>query len=249
MRFRLALDTKHHSLKDKDVFADSALSFRAKGLLAYFSTLPEGMSLDTKALASASTEGKQAILTALLELERAGYCEPVAADNSGVKRDAPVSLDSVNLPLFEGQSAAIKENDKRVELDAKAKEEMRIQHVIDRLNELRKSAWDWKSFTPLSSRHAKNIEHISGRLNEGYSESDLILVLEHLAAVDGGKEESRKYFDCVTPFNTKNFERNLAMARDWEARGRPAVQSKSMLHLEQGHDPSIYDRGRRGGQQ
>lgn len=243
MRFRLALDTKHRSLKDKDVFADSALSFRAKGLLAYFSTLPEGMSLDTKALASASTEGKQAILTALLELERAGYCEPVAADNSGVKRDAPVSLDSVNLPLFEGQSAAIKENDKRVKLDAKPKEEMRIQHVIDRLNELRKSAWDWKSFTPLSSRHAKNIEHISGRLNEGYSESDLILVLEHLAAVDGGKEESRKYFDCVTPFNTKNFERNLAMARDWDAKGRSAGASNANPGIRRGSE--YYEKARK----
>jgi len=86
---------------------------------------------------------------------------------------------------------------------------------------LRERSWDWAQYTPLSARYAKNVEHIGGRLRDGYAEEDLILVLDYLAATDGGKEASRRYFNCVTPFNTKNFERNLAMAREWEARGRP----------------------------
>lgn len=246
MRFRVAGSTKGIGQNSAALVADPSLSFRAKGLLAYFSTLPEGTALDIKALVAAATEGKQAILTALLELERAGYCEPIA-DASVIKQDTSASPDPVDLPLFEEQAASSRDINKKRPLGTKAREDQRIQHVIGRLNELRRSAWDWKNFTPLSSRHAKNIEHIRGRLNEGYSETDLILVLEHLATVDGGKEESRKYFDCVTPFNTKNFERNLAMARDWAARGRTLTTSREQLNLEQSHDPSIYDRGRRGG--
>lgn len=98
-----------------------------------------------------------------------------------------------------------------------------LQRIIDHLNRLRERSWDWAHYTPLSARYAKNVEHISGRLRDGYVEEDLILVLEYLAATDGGKEESRRYFNCATPFNTKNFESNLAMARDWKARGRGAA--------------------------
>jgi len=92
------------------------------------------------------------------------------------------------------------------------------ERIINQLNNLRSKAWAWARYTPLTAKHAKNVEHINGRLSEEYSEEDLVLVLEYLACVDGGKEDSRKYFDCVTPFNTKNFERNLAMARECEAR-------------------------------
>ena len=86
---------------------------------------------------------------------------------------------------------------------------------------MRQCSWEWAQYTPLSAKYAKNVEHIRGRLRDGYDERDLVLVLEYLAATDGGKEESRRYFNCVTPFNTKNFERNLALARDWDAKKRP----------------------------
>ncbi len=123
------------------------------------------------------------------------------------------------------------------------------QRVIDQLNMLRKSAWDWARYTPLSAKYAKNVEHINGRLGDGYSESDLLLVLEYLAAVDGGNEDSRKYFDCVTPFNTKNFERNLTMAREWEARGRPPGRATRSLQLGESHDAEIYEKRLTGGKE
>ncbi|MEN6368727.1 MAG: hypothetical protein ABFD77_03395, partial [Thermotogota bacterium] len=122
-----------------------------------------------------------------------------------------------------------------------------VERVIDRLNELRRHSWEWVRYTPLSAKHPKNVEHISGRLREGFSENDLLLVLEYLAVADGGKDASRRYFDCVTPFNTKNFERNLALAREWDARGRPVVLGSASSQAASGHDPDIYEKRVRGG--
>ncbi len=107
--------------------------------------------------------------------------------------------------------------------------------VIRRLNELREANWTWASFRPLSATHAKNVEHINGRLSDGFTEAQLVLVLEYLAAKDRGDEKSRQFFDCVTPFRTSNFERYLAMAEDWDARGRPDPRRN-------GERPSIQKR-------
>ncbi|MFC2079353.1 hypothetical protein ACFLSZ_05180 [Candidatus Bipolaricaulota bacterium] len=243
MKYRLVEDPQHHKRDAVSVFANEALSFRAKGLLAYLFTLPAGASLDLKALASVSSEGRQAVQTAIMELERAGYCRPVRSNDPILDSNERMPQGDVVLPLFSERGSAPGGS-----AQSEDAQDMQVQQIIDRLNELRKQSWDWARYTPLSAKYAKNVEHINGRLGDGYAESDLLLVLEYLAAIDGGKEESRKYFDCVTPFNTKNFERNLTMAREWEARGRPQLQSASKRELEQSHDPSIYDRGRIGGQ-
>ena len=255
MQIRLAGNANRNLVLDKSILEDSRLSFRAKGLLAYLLTLREGAAFEIKGLSAVSTEGRGAIETALKELEDAGYYRPMKElDESGVLQSIGVVYSASRIPLLESQRLEKplgSQNEgpppSAIHLD-QDKSSVPAHRIIDRLNELRKEAWDWARYTPLSGKYAKNVEHINGRLGEGYAESDLILVLEYLAAIDGGKEASRKYFDCVTPFNTKNFERNLAMARDWEARGRPRTKSREQLHLEQSHDPSIYDRGRRGGQ-
>jgi len=256
MQIRLAGDASRYLVLDRSMMDDPRLSFRAKGLLAYLLSLPESSSFEITGLAAVSTEGRGAIETALKELEDAGYCRQMKEpDEGGVLQPIVVVYSSSRVPLLESQrlkkllgsrNEGAAPSSTRSEQDESSAP---AQRIIDRLNELRKQAWDWARYTPLSGKYAKNVEHINGRLGDGYAESDLILVLEYLAAIDGGKEESRKYFDCVTPFNTKHFERNLAMARDWEARGRPQFQSTSKHQYEQSHDPSIYDRGRRGGQQ
>ena len=233
---------------------DPRLSFRAKGLLAYLLAHPGLDVSDKKLLSSASLEGMDAIQTALQELEEAGYFREIreAAEDGSVRRLGVISPVS-RFPVLAGQqfTAEIESTDAEPTsskaVRTKAESMSPAQRIVDRLNELRKAAWDWARYTPISAKYAKNVEHINGRLADGYSEDDLLLVLEYLAGVDGGKEESRKYFDCVTPFNTKNFERNVAMARDWDARGRVSSKTRERQHLEQSHDPSIYDQGRRGG--
>lgn len=254
MQIRLASDASRHLVIDKSMLEDPRLSFRAKGLLAYLLAHPGIDVSNKKLLTSASLEGMDAVSTALKELEEAGYFRQIqeAVEDGSVSTLGlvyPVS----RIPVLEAQAYESSPVAQGSQPDNKKPSGKTVsispaQRIVDRLNELRKTAWDWARYTPISAKYAKNVEHINGRLADGYDESDLILVLEYLSSVDGGKEESRKYFDCVTPFNTKNFERNLTMAREWEARGRPASELRSQQHLEQSHDPSIYDRGRRGGQ-
>jgi hypothetical protein len=222
-------------------------------LLAYLLAHP-GFDLSNKRLlASISLEGVDALSTALKELEEAGYFRTAQeSDEEGGIQTVGVVSPISRIPLLEPQpidkTRVVQANSPSSPTASQKILDTPAHRIIDRLNTLREAAWDWARYTPISAKYAKNVEHINGRLADGYAEVDLILVLEYLSAVDGGKEESRKYFDCVTPFNTKNFERNLTMAREWEARGRPASELRSKQYLEQSHDPSIYDRGRRGGQ-
>jgi len=101
-----------------------------------------------------------------------------------------------------------------------------VDRVLVRINELREKSWNWARYTPLTTKHDQNVKHLGGRLSEGCSEADLILIAEYKAASDGGDEDSRKYFTPNTLYNTKNFEGNLALARDWDAKGRPSVGRK-----------------------
>ena len=78
------------------------------------------------------------------------------------------------------------------------------------------------SYRPLTSEKKKNTEHITALLNAGSTVDELIVVLEWKAANDKGNEVARRYFDCVTPFRPKHWENNIALATDWDAKGRPA---------------------------
>jgi hypothetical protein len=256
MRIRLSREAGRHVVLDRFMLEDQRLSFRAKGLLAFLLAHPGFDLSDKRALTSASLEGMDAVETALKELEEAGYLRRIEGDDAvGTTQSIAVVSPLSRIPMLEPQEDITAEGtsdqppqDKpRSKSSTDAQPNSPAARIIARLNELRSAAWEWVRYTPLSAKYAKNVEHINGRLSDGFEETDLVLILEYLAAVDGGKEESRKYFDCVTPFNTKNFERNLAMARDWEARGRPRAQPISKHRYEQSHDPSIYDRGRRGG--
>ncbi|MCK5828529.1 hypothetical protein KAH43_08425, partial [Candidatus Bipolaricaulota bacterium] len=202
MQIRLAGDASRHLVIDRSMLEDPRLSFRAKGLLAYMLGHPGIDVSNKKLLTSVSLEGMDAINTALKELEDAGYFRQIqeTAEDGSVHTLGlvyPVS----RIPVLEAQpladtpkSASAKSPSHNKATTAKGSSVSPAQRIVDRLNELRKTAWDWARYTPISAKYAKNVEHINGRLAEGYEESDLILVLEYLSSVDGGKEESRKYF-------------------------------------------------------
>ena len=256
MRIRLAGNASSHLVVDRSMLEDPRLSFRAKGLLAYLLAHPELDLSNKRQLASVSLEGADAVSTAFKELEEAGYFrKALEANEDGSIQTIGVVYTSSRIPLLESQCfekpsvSQNEETDPSIISSSPDEAKTPAQRVIDELNRLRKSAWDWARYTPLSAKYAKNVEHINGRLADGYAETDLILVLEYLSAIDGGKEESRKYFDCVTPFNTKNFERNLTMAREWEARGRPVGRLTRSLQLGESHDAEIYEKRLTGGKQ
>ncbi|MFC2083326.1 hypothetical protein ACFLSG_04735 [Candidatus Bipolaricaulota bacterium] len=256
MRIRLAGDSGKHLVLDKSMLDDPRVSFRAKGVLAYLLAHPDLDLSSKRQLASVSLEGVDALDTALKELEEAGYLRRAhEAAEDGSVQTVGVVYSTSRIPVLEAQhlEPSLSSGKQAVVPPIASQDPSEsgspAQRVIDHLNALRKKAWDWARYTPLSAKYAKNVEHINGRLADGYSEPDLILVLEYLSSVDGGKEESRKYFDCVTPFNTKNFERNLTMAREWEARGRPAGRATRSLQLGESHDAAIYEKRLTGGKE
>lgn len=52
---------------------DSRLSFRATGILAYLLSLSEDSTISARKIGQIKAEGRDAVLNALLELEKAGY--------------------------------------------------------------------------------------------------------------------------------------------------------------------------------
>lgn len=52
---------------------DGRLSFRATGILAYLLSLPEDVAISARKIGQVKAEGRDAVLAALLELEKAGY--------------------------------------------------------------------------------------------------------------------------------------------------------------------------------
>ncbi len=231
---------------------DPRLSLRAKGLLAVLLSRTGGVAVDPQTLATMSGERAVDVEAAFRELESAGYFTRAESETGDAPPLAGTVRETSVLPLLDSisrrASAERRESGRRPKIGDEESLKEVAERILARLNELRKASWSWAKYTPLTARHAKNVEHVKGRLHEGYAEADLILVLEYLAAIDGGKDESRKYFDSVTPFNTKNFERNLAMARDWEARGRPQRPTSLTLDRPPEHDPAIYERwAERGG--
>jgi len=56
-----------------EALRDARLSFRATGILAYLLSLPDGTEITGRRLTDAKSEGRDAVFTAMTELEQAGY--------------------------------------------------------------------------------------------------------------------------------------------------------------------------------
>lgn len=65
----------HFTAVRNKTLRDSRLSFKARGLLAYLLSLPDGSSVGYRALEEASPDGQFAIRSALNELVLAGYIQ------------------------------------------------------------------------------------------------------------------------------------------------------------------------------
>jgi hypothetical protein len=97
--------TKNFTVIANDVLRDDRLSYRARGLLACILSRPDNWRTSADSLAREGKEGRAAILTALKELEDAGYLVRTRVqDKSGLWRthstvyDEPRNITEVQFP-------------------------------------------------------------------------------------------------------------------------------------------------------
>jgi len=62
-----------YSIIDNRLLRDKSLSWKARGMLAYLLSMPDNWSVSIEHLAQQSPQGRHAVVTALGELETAGY--------------------------------------------------------------------------------------------------------------------------------------------------------------------------------
>lgn len=89
------------------------------------------------------------------------------------------------------------------------------------------------------SRYQKSrtsLENIRARLREGYSVSDLKLVIDLKHEHWNGNDEQYQYMRPETLFGPKKFEGYLSSAVRWEKKGRPARETWG----EKKHDPMKF---------
>lgn len=73
MKITRARRRQNFTVIPNEAIDDERMSFRARGLLAYLLSRPDGWTTSAERLASVATEGRDAVRTALREIEDAGY--------------------------------------------------------------------------------------------------------------------------------------------------------------------------------
>lgn len=170
---------------------------------------------------------KTSISKWISQLEKKGYIQTEIIYKEGSKQIANRYIKITNTPIEEKLNTyltkvkdpieeklntpieeKLKENNKYINNTTNNKYEINniICRVIDRLNELTGS-----NFKPTTEN---TIKLIKGRLNEGYTEEDLITVVEKMCFLWGrkpkkGEKDMRPYLRPSTLFRPSNFENYL----------------------------------------
>ena len=77
-----------------EALTDGALSFKARGILAYLLSLPAGAEISAEKITKSGTDGERAVTSGIKELQDAGYLLPTEAgwlvsDTKGVEVPTP----------------------------------------------------------------------------------------------------------------------------------------------------------------
>ncbi len=81
-----------------EIHQDPTLSFRARGVLAYLLHLPDGWETDSERISRAGKEGRDAVRSALTELERHRYLFRLKIQGEGGRWRTEYYLHEVPLP-------------------------------------------------------------------------------------------------------------------------------------------------------
>ncbi len=82
---------------DNDLLSDRSISWKAKGLLCYLLSKPEGWNVVINDLVNRSTDGHESIRSAMRELRKYGYLEDVFERVCGVIRDRTLIVREIPL--------------------------------------------------------------------------------------------------------------------------------------------------------
>jgi len=94
--------------------------------------------------------------------------------------------------------------------------------VLDHLNEKAQT-----QFRPSKT----SLKPIHGRIRDGATLDDLILVIDFKAAAWAGDEKMVQYLRPKTLFGPENFEGYLVGARAWALKGRPPLRKKTQAEV------------------
>jgi len=211
---------------DKSALEDRRLSFRAKGLHAYLLSRPDNWVPNREHLATVSTEGIFAVRTVLKELEDAGYItREKERDQHGHFEHVTTVYETCKSPLVDDPPAVDPPVDGIIinkERKIRKKKEKTIvsqtsEKLLVYLNDIlnREGVERFRSATPLPAR-----------LHEGLTEQDAKLIVEYKHAEWSGTDYE-KYIRPSTLFGVEKCPMYLALAKKWNAQGRPVLRKKT----------------------
>lgn len=206
-------------------FKEKSMSLKAKGLLSQMLSLPDNWDYSIRGLASINKESEKSIKITLDELKKFKYLVvrkqmPNETKSGRIEyiydvyeepfeeKQPPQKQPLVFQPLENGMLDTNLYIYNKI-LNNKILNNKNIySRVVDRMNEL--------NGTKYSSTSKHTIELINGRLNEGYSEEDLLLVVEKMSYLwnQPENEKMKQYLRPSTLFRPTNFENYLNMPVD-----------------------------------
>ena len=111
-----------YTVIDNAIFMDSTLSLKAKGLLCQMLSRPDGWNFSAEGLATLSKDGKASVMSALTELEEAGYLrrEQVKVDGKYAGVEYIVSETKMSdFPYAENRNTENQHAENRTQLNTK----------------------------------------------------------------------------------------------------------------------------------
>lgn len=195
--------TKDYTVMSNYHLKDMNLTLKAKGLMSYMLSLPEDWDYSIEGLVSVCKEGKEAIQSALKELEENNYLIRTLIHNEEGKfeyiydlyenpcteqprtvsprTENPVTVN--NIEYINNKQNTNKQNTK-----------INYKYIVDYLNE--KADCSYRATTP------KTQSLIRARVNDGFTEEDFKKVIDNKVAEWKGTE-MEQYLRPETLFGTK----------------------------------------------
>lgn len=262
---------------DKRCLEDKRLSWRAKGILAYLLSKPDGWNVIVKDIWHSGREGRNAVQDCLAELQKFGYAELVTKQSengvfagsewviteepktgfsddsdkpeigkptnrkSGSRLHSNNTVDSNNENTNNNHTAAKPPNDpkNKIETDqnlnerhkkqngfngrgsAKKSDGGEVSEVVKFLNETVKPACNFRETSKTTAAHIRQ------RIAEGFTVSDICIVIEHKNMQWRNDPKMSEYLRPATLFGTGKFEAYLIAARTWENGGKKSPQNSA----------------------